>query len=162
MLVRSPARQRLLYRMPLVGPLWRWTRQAQFARLLAMLVESELPLPAALRMAGGGVGDAEVCDAAQALAREVEGGRSLAESETRRTRFLGGLGHSLQWGEGTQSLAESLRTAAEMLESQAMVHAELLLRIAPPLTMIMIVVLLGFVVTALFMPLLKLINSLSG
>ncbi|MBI3466105.1 MAG: type II secretion system F family protein [Planctomycetes bacterium] len=162
LLLGPAARQRFLYRMPLMGPLWRCSRQAQFARLLAMLVESELPLPAALRLAGGGVRDAEVADAAQELAREVEGGRSLAESETRRTRFPGGLAHSLQWGEGSQSLAESLRTAAEMLESQAMVHAELVFRTAPPLTMIVIVVFLGFVVTALFMPLLNLISSLSG
>ena len=106
LLVRPAARQRLLYRVPLVGPLLRWTGLAQFARLVAMLVESELPLPAALRLAGDGVGDAEVADAAGELAREVEAGRSLAESESRRSRFPEGLAQSFQWGESSQSLAE--------------------------------------------------------
>ncbi len=155
-------KQRLLYRMPLMGPLWRWTGLAQFARLLAMLIESELPLPAALKLAGDGVGDAEIADAANHVAREIEAGRSLAESDARRSRFPAGLAQSLQWSEGTQSLAESLRSAAEMSEGQAMIHAEFVLRAAPPLTMIFILVLLGFIVIGLFMPLIKLITELSG
>ena len=163
LLLLGPAgRQRLLYHLPLVGWLRRWTRLAQFARLLAMLVESESPLPAALQLAGDAVRDAEIADAARELARDVEAGRSLTESETRRSRFPGGLAQSLQWGEGTQSLAESLRTAAEMLEGQAMIHSEFVFRVAPPITMIFIVIVLAFVVTGLFMPLIKLITELSG
>lgn len=157
-----PGRWRLLYRTPLVGPIWHWTGLAQFARLLAMLVDCELGLPVALRLAGNGVRDAEVTDAAHEMAREIEAGQSLTESQTRRSRFPGGLAQSLQWGESSHSLAESLRTAAEMLEGQAMIHSEFVLRVAPPMTMILVVVLLGFVVTGLFMPLIKLITGLSG
>jgi general secretion pathway protein F len=157
-----PQWQRLMYRTPLVGSMWRWTGLAQFARLLAMLVESELPLPTALRLAGGGVQDAEVADAASQMACEVEAGCSLAASETRRHRFPGGLAQSLQWGESAHSLAESLCTAAEMLEGKATLHAEFLFRVAPPLTMILLVFLLGFVVMALFLPIIGIINALSG
>ena len=80
--------------------------------------------------------DAEVADAARQLAREIEAGRSLADSQTRRSRFPAGLAQSLQLGEDAQSLAESLRAAAEMLEGQAMIHSEFVFRAAPPLTMI--------------------------
>ena len=158
----SPQWQRLLYRIPLVGAMWRWTALAQFARLLGLLVESELPLPLALKLAGGGVRDDEIADAAGQLACEVESGCSPAESETRRRRFPGGLAQSLQWGSGTQSLAESLRTAAEMLEGRVMLHAEFVFRVAPPLTMILILLLLSFVVLAMFLPLFSLLNALSG
>jgi type II secretory pathway component PulF len=161
-LLRSATRQRMLYRMPLLGPLWRCTGLAQFARLLAMLVECELPLPLALQLAGAGVADAEVADAARQLAREIEAGRSLADSQTRRSRFPAGLAQSLQLGEDAQSLAESLRAAAEMLEGQAMIHSEFVFRAAPPLTMIFIVTVLAYIVLGLFMPLIKLITELSG
>ena len=49
-----------------------------------------------------------------------------------------------------------------MLESRAMIHSEFMFRVAPPLTMIVIVSVLAFVVTGLFMPLIKLISELSG
>jgi type II secretory pathway component PulF len=49
-----------------------------------------------------------------------------------------------------------------MAEGQAMTHAEFMFRAAPPLVMIFIVLLLGYIVLALFMPLLKLITELSG
>lgn len=162
LLLPPPARQRMLYRTPLVGPLWRCTGLAQFARLLAMLVECELPLPDALRLAGDGVADEEVADAARQLAREIEAGRTLAESEARQARFPAGLAQSLQWGENSRSLAESLRAAAEMLEGQALIHSEFVFRAAPPLTMIFIVIVLAYIVLGLFMPLIKLITELSG
>ena len=160
--INPPGRQRWLYRTPLVGTLWRWTNLAQFVRLLGMLLESQLPLPAALRLAGTGVRDAEVADAAAAMAREVEAGQSLTESATRKSRFPGGVAQSLQWGESSQALAESLRTAAEMLEGRAMLHAEFVFRVAPPLMMILIVLLLGYVVVALFLPLLNIMTQISG
>jgi general secretion pathway protein F len=155
-------RQRLLNMLPLAGRLWRYQRLAQFARLLAMMVESELPLPEALRLAGGGVRDSDIADAASQLATEVEAGLSLTESRTRRSRFPAGLAQSLQWGQSSQSLAESLRTAADMLEGQALISAEFVFRLAPPLTMILIVTVLGFVLTGLFAPLMTLIHELSS
>jgi type II secretory pathway component PulF len=156
------ARRRLFYLTPLVGPLSRWTGLAQFSRLLAMLVECELPLPTALQLAGGGVADAEVADAARQLAREIESGRPLAECQTRYARFPAALAQGLQMGEDSQALAESLRAAAEMMEGQAMIHSEFVFRAAPPLTMFFIVAALGYIVVGLFMPLIKLITELSG
>jgi type II secretory pathway component PulF len=159
----SPAtRQRMLYQAPLLGPQWRWTGIAQFARLSAMLVDCELPLPIALQLAGDGVGDAEIADAARQLAHEIEAGQLLTESATRHSRFPAAVTQSLRWGENTQSLAESLRLAAEMCEGRAMIDSEFVFRVAPPFTMIFILAVLGFIVTGLFMPLMKLINELSG
>ena len=158
----SDARQRMLYQTPLLGPQWRWTGFAQFARLLAMLLDCKLPLPAALRLAGQGVGNAEIAAAARQLAGEVESGQLLNESATRLARFPAALAHSLRLSENTQSLAESLRLAAEMCEGRAIIDSELVFRIAPPFTMAFILFVLGFIVTGLFMPLLKLITELSG
>ena len=71
----QPLRRSLAARMPLVGTVWRATSLAEFCHLLALLLESRLPLPEALRLTGEGVQDAGVDAACEQMARQVESGR---------------------------------------------------------------------------------------
>jgi type IV pilus assembly protein PilC len=121
-----------------------------------------MPLPQSLRLVASGLSDACVSHVVRELASDIESGRSLTESPTRRAHLPAVLAQSLAWGDSSQALADSLRTAAEMIESQARVRAEFTTRAAPPITMIMIVISLGFIVTALILPMFKLITELSG
>lgn len=72
------SRNALLARLPLIGPLWRYTASAQFCQLLAALLESRLPLPEALRLTGAGIEDATIDLACRTMAASVEQGASLA------------------------------------------------------------------------------------
>ncbi|AMV39815.1 type II secretion system F family protein [Planctomyces sp. SH-PL62] len=71
-------RNSLFARMPIIGALWRYTSWAEFCHLLAMLLESKLPLPEALRLTGAGVEDADVHLACRAMALQVEKGAALS------------------------------------------------------------------------------------
>ena len=55
-----PLRRSLAARLPIVGAVWRSTSHAEFCHLLALLLESDLPLPEALRLTGQGVQDADM------------------------------------------------------------------------------------------------------
>ncbi|WP_165251445.1 type II secretion system F family protein [Paludisphaera soli] len=78
-LASSRARRNSLFaRIPIVGSLWRYTAWTEFCHLLAVLLESRLPLPEALRLTGAGVEDADVDLACRAMARQVEQGASLS------------------------------------------------------------------------------------
>jgi type II secretory pathway component PulF len=57
---------------------------ALFQRTLAGLCRSEVPLPRALRLAGGEVGRGRVASAAADMAREVESGESFAAAYAKR------------------------------------------------------------------------------
>ncbi|MDG3004022.1 type II secretion system F family protein [Paludisphaera mucosa] len=72
------SRNSLLGRLPIFGPLWRFTSWAEFCHLLAMLLEADLPLPEALRLTGSGVENNDVDLACRAMARSVEQGASLS------------------------------------------------------------------------------------
>ena len=48
LVLKSPQRRSLACRLPVVGSVWRSTSQAEFCHLLALLLESHLPLPEAL------------------------------------------------------------------------------------------------------------------
>ena len=57
----TPAvRRSFASRLPLLGTVWRSTSLAEFCHLLALLLESRLPLPEAIRLTGEGVQDADI------------------------------------------------------------------------------------------------------
>ena len=80
-------RRGLAGRLPLVGPVWRATSIAEFCHLLALLLESQLPLPEAIRLTGEGVQDSSVNGSCQIMARAVESGRSLSDAMAQRPLF---------------------------------------------------------------------------
>jgi type II secretory pathway component PulF len=82
--VPTPWRNTVMCRLPVVGPLWRFTSWAEFCHLLAILLESEVSMPEALVLTGQGVQDADIDRACRAMARDVESGRSLSEAMTGR------------------------------------------------------------------------------
>lgn len=77
-LLAAPSRNSLIGRIPVIGPLWRYTSWAEFCHLLALLLESELPMPDALRLTGQGIQNSDIDRACRAMANDVEGGKSLS------------------------------------------------------------------------------------
>jgi general secretion pathway protein F len=159
--LRRPARRSLAARLPLLGPVWRSTSLAEFCHLLALLLESNLPLPEALRLTGEGVQDADLDDSCRLMARDVQSGRSLAEAMAGRGLFPLGLGRLLHWAEGQKSLAEVLHMAGSMFEARAHSYSSF---VGSVLSVLCLVPVLGVVliVPALFIPLITLISRLSG
>ena len=85
-------RQRMIQRVPLVGPLSRDTALAQFCPVLALLLESDVPLDEALVLAGDASRDYGMADTARAMARDVSDGKSLGDSVQNRPPFPKGFG----------------------------------------------------------------------
>lgn len=84
----TPTRNSVISRIPVIGPLWRYTSWAEFCHLLALLLEAELPMPEALRLAGQGIQNSDIDRACRAMANEVEKGRSLSDAMSGRTPIL--------------------------------------------------------------------------
>lgn len=151
-----------LHVVPLVGPIERDGELAALARLLAVLIDHEVPLPAALRMAGDAVAAADLRDGCRAAAAHVEGGRSMAECCTFSGPFPASLRPLVAWGEASSSLADALRAAADVFEGRARVYAGLVESIAPPLVFLLVVSAVGTFLAAMLMPLISLIQNLTG
>ncbi|MHB1036499.1 MAG: type II secretion system F family protein [Pirellulales bacterium] len=153
--------RRLFYLVPLVGPLWRWTSLAEFLRLLGLLVESEIPLPAALELAGKGIRDGDLSAACRWMAQDVAAGQAISVCVRRMRQFPASLAPIVEWGERSAALSESLRAAAEMFEGRLHVQASLVKVILPPLAFLFVAVMVGLLVCAIFLPLISLIQCLS-
>jgi type II secretory pathway component PulF len=68
----------------------------------------------------------------------------------------------IRWGQKAPALPDAFRAAAEMFEGRVRSHGTLLESMLLPIMFLVTIVFVGFVVTALFLPLISLITNLSG
>jgi type II secretory pathway component PulF len=158
----SPAKRRsLANRLPLLGTVWRSTSIAEFCHLLALLLESQLPMPEALRLTGEGVQDAEIDSSCRAMAGDVESGRPLSSAIKERGLHLLGLAGLVRWAEHQKSLPEVLHMAGSMFEVRARSHAAFAGTVLNFLC-VLLVFSIVLVIPAFMLPLITLISRLSG
>lgn len=149
----TPARRRrFLCGMPMIGPMLRSASLAEFCRLLAMLLEAELPLPAALELAGAGIRDADVAEACGRMGRAVESGESLAGALRHWGSIPAGLGQLLGWSEAHRDLPGSLRMVGDMCEARARSQGSFAASVLSTLLVLMTFWWIGFAVAALYLP----------
>jgi type II secretory pathway component PulF len=150
-----------VYRLPMVGPLLRWHHLSQFARLMGLLLEQEVPLPDALRVTAAGLRDANLGRGCCLTADDVEQGRPLDESLAARRQFPASLIPIIQWGQRGPALPEAFRAAAEMFAGRSRSHGTLLETMLLPIMFLTVLLFAGFFVIAMFLPLICLIRMLS-
>lgn len=114
--------------LPWLGPVLRWSRAAVFTDLLAMLLEHDVPLHEAVRLAGEATGDPGTIDAAKTLAAALERGEPLNSGlAALPCRALPPMLHWLiQSASGREAMLASLRAAAESYRVRAQYRADLL------------------------------------
>jgi type IV pilus assembly protein PilC len=147
--------------LPVIGPLLRWLAIARFSTLLSLLVESRIPLDEALFLAGDASGDAEIRADCQTLQSTVRSGKTLESAVRERGRFPKSFIRALGWERYQEGFPEVLHSMAEMYAGRARALITVLIALLPPLVVCLVGFVVGFVVVALFMPLFRLLNSLS-
>ncbi len=158
----TPALRRgLAGRLPLIGRVWRATSLAEFCHLLALLLESQLPLPEALRLTGEGVQDSDVDASCRLMANQVESGRLLSQAMAKVRLFPVGLPRLVRWAENQESLPEVLHMAGAMFESRGRSYSTFVGTVLNVIC-VLVVFQMALFVPALFLPLITLISRLSG
>jgi type II secretory pathway component PulF len=155
------AYRQLLHAVPVIGTAFRFAAVSTFCRLLAELVQHRVPLPAAIRAAGDGARDAVLELRCRMLADRLEQGMPLNEAATAVPQFPAQLAYAFRVADSPASFVEVLRGTAEMYEGQARVRAGLVPLIAEPVVIAGIAVTFILLVVAMFLPLIKLITSLT-
>jgi type II secretory pathway component PulF len=151
----------MMTQLPLVGSTWHWTGVAEMLRSLALLVEHQVPLPEALRLAAGGIGDAYVGSLCRELAGSVEKGTPLFMAVVYQRSLPLSIVPLVRWGEEQAVLPEGLRSAAEMLEGRLRIRSSLIVQIIPPLIFVIVAVMVLSLVFFVLTTLVTLIRGLS-
>lgn len=153
---------RLLYSLPLLGSLVRGLRLAAFADLLGILIDQQVPLVEAVRLAGAASTDALVAAGSRSVECELREGKTLAAAFRAQPLIPDFLTWMVATGEPRGALAPSLRQAADVYRRRAELRVGFLRSVLP--SFLIVVVGLGlvtFFTMAMFMPLIKLMTALS-
>ncbi|MEX2176065.1 MAG: type II secretion system F family protein, partial [Pirellulaceae bacterium] len=144
----------MMAQLPLVGGAWQCTGAAEMLRGLSLLTEHRIPLPDALRLAGGGITDAYVGQLCRDLATRVEQGSPLFMAILEQRTLPLSIVPIVRWGEQHGLLGEGLKSAAEMLEGRLRMRSLILIQVIPPLALLVVGVLIlslvGIITSTLF------------
>lgn len=158
---KPPELQRACYRLPIIGPLWRWQSLVDFSRLMHLLLDRQIPVADALRLTADGLRWSDLAAVCRVCAADMEKGMGLPESMAKHREFPASIHPVVESGIRTQQPAEAFGAAADMYRRRAGVDATLWETILPPFILVLVAVGMGFLVLAMILPLVKLISALT-
>lgn len=163
---RSPAGHQkidtLKLKLPFAGELFFCYAVAGFSRTLATLLGSGIPLVESLKMSSGTLANHPLEQGMGQVIRQVEEGGRLGTA-LEHHRLMPPLAlRMLGVGEETGALEEMLTAVAEHLEELIEEKARLLSNAAEPAVMIVMGVVIGFIIVAMYLPIFKLAGTVGA
>jgi len=136
--------------------------RANFAELLALLLEQETPLPDAMLLASESVGDPNLVADAEQIAGRLRTGASLTHSLQQASSIPPFMQWMMSTGEHQSALAPALRQVTDIYRRRAMHEAEWI-KMCLPVAMVIVIGGGATLIYALslFLPLVELYRSLS-
>lgn len=148
--------------VPVFGPLHAKVCMARFSRTMGTLLTSGVPILQAMETVAGTVGNSVMSDALlEARARIREGDRIGDPLEQSRL-FPPMVVHMIGVGEESGSLDFMLQKIADFYESEVEATLASLTAALEPILIVFLGFIVGFIVIAMFMPLIKVVEQLSS
>jgi general secretion pathway protein F len=152
---------RALLRLPLIGRLIRDLHAARFARTLATMVSSRLPLVEGLRLTVPTIRNHALAGATRAIAESVRGGGSLSAAMRAAGVFPPLLVYLTASGESSGRLDTMLERAAEYLEQEFDRFTATAMALLEPLIIVVMGVIVALIILSILLPILQL-QQLTG
>ena len=151
-----------LLKTPLLGKLLRDVAVARFTRTLGTLVSAGLPILQSLRITKDTLGNAVLMKAIEEVEEKVTTGQSLAEPLERCGFFPPLLIQIVNIGEKSGRLESMLLHAATAFDRQVNSSIKIFTKSLPPILLVIMAIIAGFVLAGILMPLLQLQSALGG
>jgi type IV pilus assembly protein PilC len=150
---------RLLLRVPYLGPLARMYATSQLARTLSTLLAGGLPLLNALEVAAASIGNRYVASAVGAATPQVREGKSLTVA-LESTGVLEALPlEMIRVGEQTGALGDMLSAVAEFYDEELDTQMATALALAEPLMLVVMAVIVAGMLLAFYLPMFQAISA---
>jgi len=146
---------RLILKIPVFGPLIRKATIARFARTLATMFAAGVPLVEALDSVAGASGNRVYFDATKKIQGEISTGTSLTLAMQNTKVFPNMVLQMTSIGEESGSLDAMLSKVADFLEAEVNDAVDALSSLIEPIIMVVLGVLIGGLVIAMYMPIFK-------
>jgi len=153
---------RRLLGVPVLGRLLRDVAVARFTRTLGTLTAAGIPVIMALRVTKGTLGNKAMEEVIEEVIEKVAAGKTIAETMERSSYFPPMLVQIVNLGERSGKLDELLGQAANAFEDRTEMSIKLFTTVLPPVLVVMLAGVVGFVVLAIMLALLEFQNSVSA
>jgi len=151
----------LSLRIPLIGKILHIGTIARVTRTLGTLISSGVPILEALLISRDTAGNAVFVRAFDNIYSAIREGETIAVP-LKESRIVDDLVvNMVDVGEETGALDDMLYKVADVYDEEVEVRVESLVSLLEPIMVVVLGLIVGFIVIALFMPLIKLLNDLS-
>lgn len=166
-LVRRGGRYRyrfhkLQLKIPMIGGILSQSLIADFARTFGTLIQAGVPHLEALGIVRDTTSNDVVRDAVEDIRRTVREGEGIARPMEETGMFDDLVCSMVDVGEQTGDLDSMLLRVAEAYEKQVDRRIDILFKVLEPALLIVMAVFVGFIVIALFLPLMKIMQTLGA
>ncbi|MBA2351796.1 MAG: type II secretion system F family protein [Burkholderiales bacterium] len=147
---------RWLLRMPLFGEILRKATMARWTRTLSTMFAAGVPLVEALDSVGGAAGNHVYLEATKKIQGEISTGTSLTIAMQNSEVFPNMVLQMVAIGEESGALDSMLSKVADFFEAEVDDSVEALSSLMEPIIMVVLGVLIGGMVIAMYLPIFKL------
>ena len=158
----SSALDRYKLKLPLFGDLLTKTSVARFSRTLGTLVSSGVPILQALQITRDTAGNERVSEAIESIHDNVKEGESMVAPMEASQIFPPMVVSMVQVGEETGQLPDMLTKVADVFEEEVDTAVAGLTSLLEPIMIVLLALIVGTIVVALFLPLITIIQDLTA
>ncbi|WOO42841.1 type II secretion system F family protein [Rubellicoccus peritrichatus] len=153
---------RITLRMPKIGGLLQIAAISRFARTFGTLLSSGVPILQALQITKEIIGNSVIESALEKVHDRVRDGEPLAAPLEQQRVFPTMVTSMIDVGEETGELAEMLNRIADNYDEDVDNAVNSLTSIIEPIMIVVLALIVGVIVIALFLPIIGIIQQLSG
>ena len=148
-----------ILRVPAIGILMRKVAVARFTRTLGTMISSGVPILQALEVTAATAGNIVIKEAVDKTRASIREGESIADPLKTSGVFPPMVVQMIAVGEETGELDKMLMKIAEFYDTEVDVAVKGLTSIIEPIVIVFMGLVIGGIVLAVFMPMLKLVNN---
>lgn len=147
-------------KFPLLGTLFNKTAVANFSRTLSTLLNSGVPILQALEIVRDSAGNEVISRAMVEVHDSIREGETIHEPLSRYPVFPDLVVHMIAVGEETGAVDRMLTKVAEAYELEVDTAVDGLTSLIEPLLIVMLGIIIGFIVIALYMPMIMIVPKI--
>lgn len=160
--VEKRVKDKMILKLPLVGYVIRDINIALFSRMLGTLLANGVPLTESLKISENIATNYAIKNSLMRTRKQVEDGELLSNTIESEAVFPGMAIGMIHVGEETGTLSDMLLEVASKLEDDIEQAIERMTSILEPLMTLLLAVIIGSIVIALFLPIVNVMNSIGS
>ena len=153
---------KFILKIPMIGPLMRKVAVARFTRTMATLLNSGVPILVAFDIASDTSGNTVISNAIVLARNSIKEGNTIAKPLEQSGEFPVMVTQMIEVGEESGTITEMLNKVSDFIETDIKQGLQALVSAMEPLAIVIMAVVVGTIVIALFLPLFSISDAVGG